>query len=33
MSIIHLEDKLRGYGQWREQLIQAVEQYRSWLDQ
>ncbi|MGX2040803.1 dynamin family protein [Methylocaldum sp. MU1018] len=32
MSIIHLEDKLRGYGQWREQLSQAVEQYRSWLD-
>jgi len=33
MSIIHLEDKLRGYGQWREQLTQAVERYRSWLDQ
>ncbi|WP_434130081.1 dynamin family protein [Methylocaldum sp. GT1BB] len=33
MSIIHLEDKLRGYGQWREQLSQAVERYRSWLDQ
>lgn len=32
MSIIHLEDKLRGYGQWREQVSQAVEQYRSWLD-
>ncbi|BBA32276.1 uncharacterized protein sS8_0308 [Methylocaldum marinum] len=33
MSIIHLEDKLRGYGEWREQLSQAVERYRSWLDQ
>jgi len=32
MSIIHLEDKLRGYGQWREQLSLAVERYRSWLD-
>lgn len=32
MSTIHLEDKLRGYGQWREQISQAVERYRSWLD-
>jgi hypothetical protein len=32
MSTIHFKDKLRGYGQWREQLSQAVEQYRAWLD-
>ena len=32
MSTIFFEDKLRGYGQWREQLGHAVEQYREWLD-
>lgn len=32
MSTIVFKDKLRGYGQWREQLSRAVEQYRAWLD-
>jgi hypothetical protein len=32
MSTIFLKDKLRGYGQWREQLSHALEQYRAWLD-
>ncbi|MGZ8217052.1 dynamin family protein [Methylomagnum sp.] len=32
MSTIQFKDKLRGYGEWREQLSQAVEQYRAWLD-
>lgn len=31
MSTIFLKDKLRGYGEWREQLGQAVESYRVWL--
>lgn len=32
MSTIQFKDKLRGYGEWREQLSHAVEQYRAWLD-
>lgn len=32
MSTIYFKDKLRGYGQWREQVSHAVEQYRVWLD-
>jgi hypothetical protein len=32
MSTILLDDKLRGHGLWREQLCQAVERYRSWLE-
>ncbi len=32
MSIIQLQEKLHGYGQWREQLIQAMDQYTQWLD-
>jgi hypothetical protein len=31
MSTVYFKDKLRGYGQWREQLGQAVEQYVLWL--
>ncbi|BBL76119.1 hypothetical protein MishRS11D_32170 [Methylomagnum ishizawai] len=31
-TTIHFKDKLRGYGQWREQLGRAIEQYRTWLD-
>jgi hypothetical protein len=29
---IHLQDELRGYGQWREQLIQAIDRYKTWLE-
>lgn len=32
MSTIFFKDKLRGYGQWRDQVSQSVEQYRVWLD-
>lgn len=32
MTTIYFKDKLRGYGQWREQVSHAVEQYREWLD-
>ncbi len=32
MSIIQLQEKLHGYGQWRDQLIQAMDQYTQWLD-
>jgi len=27
-----LQQELRGYGQWREQLVQAIDRYRSWLE-
>ena len=29
---IELQQELRGYGQWREQLVQAIDHYRSWLE-
>ena len=32
MSKKQLEEKLRGYGQWRENLIGALDHYKSWLD-
>ena len=28
---IHLQDELRGYGQWREQLVDTIDRYKSWL--
>jgi hypothetical protein len=31
MSIIQLQEKLHGYGQWREELIQAMDRYSQWL--
>ena len=31
MSTIFLKDKLRGYGEWREQLSRAIEQYQAWV--
>jgi hypothetical protein len=31
MSIIPLQEKLHGYVQWRERLIQAMERYKQWL--
>lgn len=32
MSTIQLQEKLRGYGRWREQLIHAIDRYKLWLD-
>jgi len=32
MSTIQLQEKLRGYGRWREQLIHAIDCYKNWLD-
>ncbi|WP_045224306.1 dynamin family protein [Methyloterricola oryzae] len=32
MSKMQLEEKLRGYGQWREALIGALDRYKAWLD-
>ncbi|NJD05663.1 MAG: dynamin family protein [Methylococcaceae bacterium] len=29
---IELQQELRGYGQWREQLVQTIDHYRSWLE-
>jgi hypothetical protein len=29
---MQLQQELRGYGQWREELAHALEQYKSWLD-
>jgi len=31
MSIIQLQEKLHGYGQWREELIRAMDGYSQWL--
>ena len=31
MSIIQLQEKLHGYGQWREELIRAMDRYSQWL--
>lgn len=31
MSIIPLQEKLHGYVEWRERLIQAMERYKQWL--
>lgn len=31
MSSIQLQEKLHGYGQWREDLIHALERYSVWL--
>ncbi|QSA96155.1 dynamin family protein [Methylococcus sp. EFPC2] len=31
-STVELEEKLKDYGQWREQLIQGMDRYQSWLE-
>ena len=31
MSIIQFQEKLHGYGQWREELIRATDCYSQWL--
>ncbi|MFZ4702043.1 MAG: hypothetical protein ACOYMG_18515 [Candidatus Methylumidiphilus sp.] len=31
MSTIQLQEKLHGYGQWRDELIRATDRYRLWL--
>jgi hypothetical protein len=31
MSTIQLQEKLHGYGQWREELIRAMDRYTQWL--
>lgn len=31
MSMIQLQEKLHGYGQWRDELIQAMDCYAKWL--
>ena len=32
MSTIQLQEKLHGYGQWRDELIRATERYTQWRD-
>ncbi|MCX7111487.1 MAG: dynamin family protein [Proteobacteria bacterium] len=32
MSIIQFQEKLHGYGQWREELIRATDCYSRWLE-
>ncbi len=32
MSTIQLQEKLHGYGQWREELIRATDHYSHWLE-
>ena len=32
MSTIQLQEKLHGYGQWRDELIRATERYTHWMD-
>jgi len=32
MSTIQLQEKLHGYGQWRDELIRATERYTQWMD-
>lgn len=31
MSMIQLQERLHGYGQWREELIRAMDRYSQWL--
>jgi len=31
MSTIQLQEKLHGYGQWREKLIQGLDRYTQWV--
>ena len=32
MSTLQLQEKLHGYGKWREELIRATEEYKQWMD-